>query len=223
MRRHRPVLCLVTNSKALEKASKLPLPQAVAEAVAGGVDWIQIREDGLTDAELLDLSQQVSDAARSAGPVKIWMNRRLDIALAIKADGLLLGSTSIPAESAASFRASLCASTKEQDPRLALSLATHSEAEIAQAREGGVDYVQLAPVFPPLSKPASRPPLGLDALARAVKNAPPLLAQGGITPEHCAALIQAGCAGVAVTGGILQESKPRLAAQAFRDALDRFC
>ncbi len=215
MRRPRPVLCLVTNAQ----VSTLPLPQAVAEAVAGGVDWIQIREDGLSDAELLDLSQQISDAAREAGPVKIWMNRRLDIALAIKADGLHLGSTSISAEQAVRFRASLL----EQEPRLALSLATHSEAEIAQAREWGVDYVQLAPVYTPLSKPASRAPLGLEAIPHAVKNAPPLLAQGGITPERAARLIQAGCAGVAVTGAILQGPEPLVAARAFRNALDKAC
>jgi len=209
----RPVLCLVTN----REVSSLPLPEAVAQAVEGGVDWIQIRERASSDAELLELSQQISDAARNAGPVKIWMNGRLDIALAIHADGLHLGSGSIPAEQAASFLASL----KGQDPKLALSLATHSIQETEQARQWGVDCVQLAPVYIPLSKPASRAPLGLEGLARATQKAPPLLAQGGITPERCAPLIKAGCGGVAVTGAILQGPQPLLAARAFRNHLDK--
>ncbi len=157
------------------------------------------------------------------------MNSRLDLALAIKADGLHLGSASIPAAQAASFLASFSKATGSEETGQALSLATHSESEIKQALEWGVDYVQLAPVFNPLSKPASRDPLGLEVVARATKNALPgskasplpVLAQGGITPERCADLIQIGCAGVAVTGAILQSPEPQLAAQAFRKALDK--
>ncbi|MBW2713455.1 MAG: thiamine phosphate synthase [Deltaproteobacteria bacterium] len=209
----RPVLCLVTN----REVSHLPLPEAVAQAIAGGVDWIQIRERAESDAELLKLSQHISDVARNTGPVKIWVNGRLDIALAIDADGLHLSSTGIPAEQAASFLASIA----EQAPRLALSLATHSENEIREAQHWGVDCVQLAPVFAPLSKPTSRAPLGLNTMAQATTHRVPVLAQGGVTPERCAQLIRAGCAGVAVTGAILQSSQPIQAARAFRNALDK--
>jgi thiamine-phosphate pyrophosphorylase len=214
----RPVLCLVTNSE----VSALPLLEAVARAVEGGVDWVQIREQGLSDQEYLDLSHAIADAAREAGPVQVWMNRRLDIALAIEAEGIHLGSNSVSPKQLAEFRHSMARSMSESGKPLALSVATHCETTVKQAHQNQVDFVQLAPVFAPLSKPSKRAALGLERVEQAAVHGVPLLAQGGITPAHCAALLQAGCAGVAVTGAILQSSDPGQAARDFREVLDKF-
>jgi thiamine-phosphate pyrophosphorylase len=83
-----------------------------------------------------------------------------------------------------------------------------------------VDYVQLAPIFAPLSKPADRPALGLGALAAAAAGPLPVLAQGGIDARGAAAARDAGAAGVAVTGAIWLAPDPRAAAAALREALD---
>ena len=105
--------------------------------------------------------------------------------------------------------------------RMLLGMATHSAAEAAAAAHLGLDYVQLAPIHPPISKNVQRAPLGTGALRRAATEAPPILAQGGIAPDNAAEAIAAGAAGVAVTGAILGAHDPGGAAQALRRALDR--
>ena len=81
-------------------------------------------------------------------------------------------------------------------------------------------YAHLAPIFDPLSKPAERPALGTTALAEACRRAQrPVLAQGGITAENARACLDAGAAGIAVTGEILMADDPARAARALREAL----
>jgi len=72
------------------------LAQAVAAAVSGGVDWVQVRERDLEAAELLALAAGVAEAARAAAQsagreVRVLVNRRMDVALALGADGVHLG------------------------------------------------------------------------------------------------------------------------------------
>ena len=137
------------------------------------------------------------------------VNRRVDIALACAADGVHLGFDAMDPETA---RALL--------PRGAwIGVSCHSPAEVARAAAGAC-YAQLAPIFAPLSKPASRAPLGLGALAEAARAGLPLLAQGGIDAANAAAVCAAGAAGVAVTGAILQDPDPGRAAARLRAALD---
>jgi thiamine-phosphate pyrophosphorylase len=82
------------------------------------------------------------------------------------------------------------------------------------------DYLQLAPILPPLSKPGERPPLGLAALAAAAAGRLPVLAQGGIDARTAAAARAAGAAGVCVTGAIWLAPDPQAAALRLREALD---
>ena len=82
------------------------------------------------------------------------------------------------------------------------------------------DYVHLAPIFAPLSKPAERASLGVAGIAAAVGRGVPVLAQGGITAENAGRVRAAGAAGVAVTGAIGMAARPAEAAQALRRALD---
>jgi thiamine-phosphate pyrophosphorylase len=186
-------------------------PERAAAAVRGGVDWIQVRERGLEDAALLGLVDAVAAAARAAAgsrEVRVLVNRRVDVALAAGADGVHLGGGALAPDAA-----------RRLLPEGALiGVSTHAAAEALAARE--VDYLQLAPIFTPLSKPAERPALGLAALAAAAESPIPVLAQGGIDAAGAAAARAAGAAGVAVTGAIWLASDPRAAAAALRQALD---
>jgi thiamine-phosphate pyrophosphorylase len=186
-------------------------PARVAAAVRGGVDWIQVRERGLDDAALLGLVDAVAAAARGAAggrEVRVLVNRRLDVALAAGADGVHLGGGAAPPAVA---RALLPAGAL-------IGVSTHAASEALAARE--VDYVQLAPIFAPLSKPAERPALGIPELASAAAGPLPVLAQGGIDARGAAAARAAGAAGVAVTGAIWLAPDPGAAAAALRQALD---
>jgi len=187
----------------------------VAAAVGAGVDWVQLRERDLPGAELLALADAVAGAARSAarergGELRILVNRRMDVALAVGADGVHLGFDAVDPHTA----------RRLLGPDALVGVSTHSAEEARAAEAGVVSYVQLAPIFPPLSKRASRPPLGTRGLAEAAAAGVPVLAQGGVDAGNAAAVVAAGAAGVAVTGAILLARDPAAAAAALRRALD---
>ena len=117
------------------------LPVAIAAAVAGGVDWIQVRERELDGRALLELTDAVTRAARSAGPARIVINRRSDVALAAEADGVHLGYDAVAPDVARALLG--------DDALLGRSVHAPDEIDATQ----GLSYVHLAPVFQPLSKP----------------------------------------------------------------------
>ena len=187
-------------------------PARAAAAVRGGVDWIQLRDRALDGAALLAFVDAVAAAARAAAgdrPLRLLVNRRLDVALAAGVDGVHLGHDAV----------SPGVARRLLPPTALVGVSTHAVAEALAAQ--GVDYVQLAPIFAPLSKPAERPALGLSALAAAAAGPHPVLAQGGIDARNAAAVRDAGAAGVAVTGSIWLVDDPFAAAAALRAALDR--
>jgi len=139
----------------------------------------------------------------------VLINRRIDVALAVGADGAHLGFDALPVATARSLLGA---------ERL-VGVSAHTPGEVRAAAANGANYAHLAPIFAPLSKPQERAPLGVAAIAEC-SAALPLLAQGGVESTNAAALIRAGAAGVAVTGAVLGAADPRAAAQALRAALD---
>ncbi len=201
-----PILCLVTD----RRLGAGPLPRRVAEAVAGGVDWVQIREKDLDGEPLAELVEAVRAALRGTA-ARILVNRRLDVALATGADGVHLGWDAVePADARALL-----------GPGALIGVSTHDPGEaLAAAADPAVDYLQIAPVRPPRSKAPGREPLGLAVLERLQGAGRPVLAQGGIDADTAAAAVAAGAAGVAVTGAILAAGDPHRAAAAIRRRLD---
>ena len=202
----RPILCLVTD----RRAGRGPLPGAVAAALAGGVDWVQVREKDLSGTQLLELCDAIRDAAAAYPEARVLVNRRLDVALAGALDGVHLGFDGLPPGEARALLG---------DGAL-VGIASHRSDELLRRAESGASYAHLAPIFPPLSKSTSRPPLGLRHLEEAARVGVPLLAQGGITRENAAACIRAGARGIAVTGALLDTDDPAASARGLRAALD---
>ena len=200
----RPILCLVTD----RAASRRPLAEVVELAVAGGVDWIQVRARELEDGPLLDLVDRIRQAAGQRA--RVLVNRRVDVALAARADGVHLGFDGMPPETARQLLGG----------DALIGIATHQPGELEGAVGTPLSYAHLAPIFSPLSKAQSRPPLGLAALQEAARHGVPILAQGGIEAENARSCIGAGAAGVAVTGSILSCTDPAAATAALRKALD---
>jgi thiamine-phosphate pyrophosphorylase len=164
---------------------------------------VQVREKDLDGAPLLALVREIAAAARAANQsARVIVNLRIDVALAAGADGAQLGFDALPLAEARALLAS---------PAL-LGVSAHSAGEVRNAARAGASYAQLAPIFPPYSKPASRAPLGLDALAEAARAGIPVLAQGGIDAQRAGACVRAGAAGVAVTGELCAASDPERAA-----------
>jgi len=186
--------------------------------VRGGVDWIQIRERELEGDQLLRWSTSLAAAAvrgqRAGGrEVAIFVNRRIDVALAMIANGVHLGFDALaPQDARALFDIAGRSAT--------IGVSTHHPDEVAAAARDGADYAHLAPIFAPRSKPSNRPPLGTRAIEEARACGLPVLAQGGIDVSRCREVIAAGAAGVAVTGAILMTTDPETAAAKLRRALD---
>jgi len=178
-------------------------------ACDAGVDWIQLRDRSRDGAVLLAAADCAVAAARaSARAARVVVNRRADVAAAAGADGVHLGFDALPAARA---RFLLGASAW-------IGVSLHDSAAVGG--EPDADYVHLAPIFAPLSKPLERIPLGLAGLRAARATGVPVIAQGGIEPANARAVLAAGAAGVAVTGAISGAADPARAVRALRSALD---
>lgn len=196
-------------------ATARPLEGLVEACVAAGVDVVQVRARDLSGRELLAHTEALSTAARRGAAtrgsqVRVLVNRRVDVALAAGADGVHLGFDAMPVRDA---RALL-------GPSAWISVATHDPEEVRAAREAGATLVHLAPIDDPVSKAATRPPLGQPAIAEAARYGVPILAQGGITAANAAECLRSGAAGIAVTGTLLHAADPAAATRALRECLD---
>ena len=207
IKNQRPTLCLVVD----RLFSRLPLEEAIAETVRGGVDWIQLRDRQLEGKDWLAWASRIARVARSIRPeVEILVNRRLDVAWAVDAAGVHLGFDAVEAKTARCLLG--------DGFRIGASI--HEATKVRSALPEDLDYFHLAPIFNPLSKKPERPALGLKALEIASKTGIPVIAQGGITPELCPSVLQSGANGIAVTGSVLGSLRPREVTAALRQELD---
>jgi thiamine-phosphate diphosphorylase len=155
-------------------------PDAWFQRLCTDVDFIQIREKHLSTRDLAELVRRVMQYT----PVPVLVNDRIDVAIACGAAGVHLRAGSISP-----------VKVKRLAP-LMVTVAVHIEDDIRNAE--GADYLILAPIFQPLSKPDPRPPLGLQTLQRLAKaSTVPILALGGITPENARSCVDHGAAGIA--------------------------
>jgi thiamine-phosphate pyrophosphorylase len=197
-------LCLVVD----RSCDRHPLVPTVTAVVEAGVDWVQLRDRALPGADWLAWAKEIAEAARGA---EILVNRRVDVALAIAAEGVHLGFDALGASQAAALL----------PPGSRIGVSAHSAEQVRAAEAAGASYAQLAPIWDPVSKRPERPALGLEQLALACAGGLPVLAQGGVSASRCPQLRDAGAAGVAVTGDLLLADDPGRAAQSLRAALDR--
>ncbi|HAD05036.1 MAG: thiamine-phosphate diphosphorylase [Desulfuromonadales bacterium GWD2_61_12] len=178
------------------------LGETVRAALEGGVRAVQLREKDLAAAELYPLARELRALTRAFG-AKLLVNDRVDIALAVEADGVHLGGHSLPI--------AVCRTLLGPDKLLGVS--THRLGEIDAAAGAGADFVTFGPVYPTPTKLPFGPPLGPEALAAACATTPlPLFALGGIGKEQLPPLRLSGCCRVAVISAILTAPDPRSSA-----------
>ncbi|MDX2150778.1 MAG: thiamine phosphate synthase [Bryobacteraceae bacterium] len=159
----------------------------IGRVLKHGVTFLQIREKDLPARELFALVQTVLTLPNPHN-TRILVNTRGDVALAAGAHGLHLPAGSPPP--------SLWRAIAPGGFQIGVSC--HTVSELLAAQDEGADYAVLGPIFSPRSKPDSRPPLGLAALADATRAVRiPVLALGGITTESAADCLAAGAAGIA--------------------------
>lgn len=172
-----------------------------------GARWIQLRAKTLTAAGLTALARRVLEPVRAAGGVFI-VNDRLDVALAVGADGAHLGQDDLP-----------LADARRLAPSLVLGASTHSLDQARRAQADGADYVALGSVFPTGSKPSFEL-AGLETLRLVRPHVRvPLVAIGGITLDRVGPVLAAGADGIAVISAIGMAPDPGAAAARFLEAI----
>jgi thiamine-phosphate pyrophosphorylase len=180
-------------------------------ALDGGARAVQLREKDLTGKELLDLAAKARALCdRYSAP--LFINDRIDVALAIDAAGVQLGRTSIPIDAA---RALL-------GPEKLIGYSAHSVEEAQRAQQNGADFLLFGPVHFTHSKAQYGMPQGVGALEKVVeKVALPVYAIGGIKPDSIIAVRRAGARGVALISAIISVDDPQNAAKSMVELLRR--
>ena len=167
--------------------------ESIKEALEGGIKAVQLREKDLPVRELLDRAYRLREIT-SRYNARLFINDRVDVALAVDADGVHLGGTSIPVH----------AVRKIVKDRLLIGVSTHGVEEAIEAEKGGADFITFGPVYETPSKMKYGPPQGLDRLREVIeKTTIPVFAIGGIDDRRIEEVKGAGVFGVAMISAIL--------------------
>ena len=200
-------LYLVTDSTL---AMGRPLPDVVRTALDGGVTCVQVREKDLPSRAYIEQLLSVRPLLRERG-IPLFVNDRVDVALAVEADGVHLGQTDLP----------LAMARRVAAGRLVIGVSCESVQDATDAERGGADYVSVSPIFATPTKTDTAPALGLDGV-RAVRRAVrvPVVAIGGINATNAADVIRAGADGICVVSAIVSAPDPRAAATSLRGIVE---
>jgi thiamine-phosphate pyrophosphorylase len=175
--------------------------EIVRQALAAGVTLIQLREKELAARPFMALAEEVRRMTADAGALMI-VNDRLDIALAVGADGVHLGRDDLP-----------LAAARRIAPELILGASSHSESEALEAQAAGASYVNVGPLFPTRTKEWGQAFLGLEGLrAVSARLTVPFTVMGGIKREHIPGLVAAGARTIAVVTAVTAAPEPGRAA-----------
>lgn len=176
----------------------------VADALRGGVRAIQLREKDLPDRELYRLAHEVRSLTNEYA-ARLIINSRVDIALAVDADGVQLGVNSVP----------ISIARRQLGDKRWIIYSAHTVDEALQAEAEGADMVTFSPVFFTPSKASYGPPVGMAALTEAVSRLHiPIIALGGISGTTLGQVRQVKVHGVAVISAIMSAPQPEQATHA---------
>jgi thiamine-phosphate pyrophosphorylase len=170
-----------------------PLDDLIAAASHAGLPAVQMRERDLPTRELAALIRAVRTAVTGRS-TRVLVNDRVDLALALDADGVHLRANSLPTGRVRTMIG----------PGHLLGVSTHSLEEVRRAQEDGADFVVFGPVYETPSKRIYGMPQGLEGLSQVCKIARvPVFAIGGMTPGRVVEVRRAGAHGAAVVSSIL--------------------
>jgi thiamine-phosphate pyrophosphorylase len=164
---------------------------------AGGATFVQLREKHLSPREFYREAEEALRVARSLG-VRLIINDRVDIALALRADGVHLGQDDLPPAAAREILGE----------QAIIGFSTHSVEQASAAARLPIDYLAIGPIFPTLSKENPDPVVGLEGLRRVreITGEILLVAIGGIRLENVEDVLNAGADSVAVISLLLEQT-----------------
>jgi thiamine-phosphate pyrophosphorylase len=201
-------LYLVTDRGLARGRSNLEI---VTAAVDVGVTIVQLREKDCPTLELIEQAQSIK-AYLKARNVPLIINDRVDIAQAVKADGVHLGQTDMPLEAAKRILGA----------EMIIGISAESIEDALTAEKGGADYLGVSPIYATPTKTDTAPALGLKGLRdirKAVKL--PLVGIGGLNRDNAADVIRNGSDGVAVVSAIVAADDPEAAARELKQVIKK--
>jgi len=180
-----------------------PLEEVVLAAVRGGAACVQLREKNLPTRAFVEEARSIK-ALLASFQVPLIINDRIDVALAIGAEGVHIGQEDMPYLLARRILGS----------RVIIGLSVETWEDVELAEQWDVDYLGVSPVFETPTKTDTRGSWGLEGIARIrAYSRHPLIAIGGLNAANAGAAIQAGADGIAVVSAICAAQDPFLAAQ----------
>lgn len=181
------------------------LEDVVMQAVAGGVTMVQLREKHISTQDFVNLALRLKEKLRGTG-VPLIINDRVDVALAVDADGVHIGQSDMDYPTARKLLG--------KEKIIGLSVESFEDIEVANRLD--VDYIGVSPVFATPTKTDTAKPFGIDGLREAVKRSVhPTVAIGGMNLANVNEVMNTGTDGVAVVSAIMGADNPKQVAEAF--------
>ncbi|MCF8051543.1 MAG: thiamine phosphate synthase [Desulfobacterales bacterium] len=180
-----------------------PTIEVVAAAVRGGVTVVQLREKGAETRDFVKEALAVRRLLEARG-IPLIVNDRIDVALAVSADGVHLGQKDMPIDMA----------RKILGPDKIIGISAESVADAVAAEKAGADYLGVSPIYATPTKTDTVAALGLEGL-RQIREAVdlPLVGIGGLNAGNAAEAIRHGADGIAVVSAIVSADDPETAAR----------
>ncbi|HEY0151519.1 MAG TPA: thiamine phosphate synthase [Longimicrobium sp.] len=185
------------------------LLDVVRAALRGGAPSVQLRAKDASAREAALLARELLVETRAAGAL-LFVNDRVDVALAVGADGAHLGDEDLP----------LAAARRIVPPGFLLGMSADSVELALQAERDGADYLGVGPVYGTASKADAGAPIGTARIAEvAAAVRIPIVGIGGIHAHNAAPVVHAGAAGVAVISAVMHPDDPEAATRALMEAV----
>ena len=199
-------LYLVTNSDRFKNETEFL--NAVASALKGGVDILQLREKTMSAQKIIELGKKIKLLCAEYNTTFI-VNDRVDIAYVLEADGVHLGQDDMDVASARKILGS----------NAIIGVSTHAPEQAKKAVADGADYIGVGPVFTTPTKPTTKS-VGLEYVNWVSKNIQlPYFAIGGINLENVDEVVKNGAKRIAVVRAIINAENPEHAAEEFLERL----
>ncbi len=182
-------LYLITDRHVARK----PLPEAVREALKGGIRAVQLREKDLPVREQLSLAKELRNITREYG-AKLFINDRVDLAIGVDADGVHVGNNSM----------NVTHIRKIVGSKMLIGCSSHNKVEAVAAQSDGADFITYGPIYQTQSKMKYGKPVGIDGLkSLSCDIRIPIFAIGGIKGGNMRYAFGYGASGVAMISAVL--------------------
>lgn len=185
--------------------------QVLEGIIAGGARVVQLREKEMPARQLYELAEKFRQVTARAG-VLLMINDRVDLALAVDADGVHLGRDDLP-----------LAAARRIAPDLLIGASTHSLEQAVEAEKMGADYVNIGPIFPTRTKGGLSTFLGTEAISEIAPHLGiPFTVMGGINDDNLDEVLAAGARRVAMVTAVTRAPDIAAAVKGFRKRIALF-